>query len=202
MDKKPLIAVSLCAVVLLVLGSLSNVVGFQSVKSTVNDSPLFQTRTLRAIEQKQNILTFQYLGMGKQNPLQFPFRDNRTEQLKKAVDFISKMNDKTFAQFIELYIQKARQDNTFNGISDYQIIQALLLLKTNPEAILNIFTNKNNQDITLSYWPTLCQKIPFCIAFNILGLIVAVAVIIYLAIREWKNGPTVLTCFTACQCPN
>jgi len=201
-DKKPLIAVSLCAVVLLVLGSLSNVVGFQSVKSTVNDSPLFQTRTLRAIEQKQNILTFQYLGMGKQNPLQFPFRDNRTEQLKKAVDFISKMNDKTFAQFIELYIQKARQDNTFNGISDYQIIQALLLLKTNPEAILNIFTNKNNQDITLSYWPTLCQKIPFCIAFNILGLIVAVAVIIYLAIREWKNGPTVLTCFTACQCPN
>jgi len=40
-DKKPLIAVSLCAVVLLLLGSLSNVVGYQSVKSTVNDSPLF-----------------------------------------------------------------------------------------------------------------------------------------------------------------
>ncbi len=33
MDKKPLIVVSLCAVVLLVLGSLSNVVGYQSVKS-------------------------------------------------------------------------------------------------------------------------------------------------------------------------
>ena len=37
MDKKPLIGVSLCAVVLLVLGSLSNVVGYQTeVKENVN----------------------------------------------------------------------------------------------------------------------------------------------------------------------
>jgi len=33
MNKKPLIGVSICAVVLLVMGSLSNVVGYQSVKS-------------------------------------------------------------------------------------------------------------------------------------------------------------------------
>jgi hypothetical protein len=34
MDKKPLIGVSICAVVLLVLGSLTNVVGYQTVKSS------------------------------------------------------------------------------------------------------------------------------------------------------------------------
>jgi hypothetical protein len=34
MDKKPLILVSLCAVVLLVMGSLSNVVGYQSVQTS------------------------------------------------------------------------------------------------------------------------------------------------------------------------
>ena len=34
MDKKPLIGVSICAVVLLVLGSLSNVVGYQTVQSS------------------------------------------------------------------------------------------------------------------------------------------------------------------------
>jgi hypothetical protein len=46
MDKKPLIGVNILAVVLLVMGSLSNVVGYQSVKSmTVKDSPLFATRT-------------------------------------------------------------------------------------------------------------------------------------------------------------
>ncbi len=34
MDKKPLIGVSICAVVLLILGSLSNVVGYQSVQTS------------------------------------------------------------------------------------------------------------------------------------------------------------------------
>jgi len=34
MDKKPLIVVSICAVVLLVLGSLSNVVGYQTVETS------------------------------------------------------------------------------------------------------------------------------------------------------------------------
>jgi hypothetical protein len=34
MDKKPLIVVSICAVVLLVLGSLSNVVGYQTVQNS------------------------------------------------------------------------------------------------------------------------------------------------------------------------
>jgi hypothetical protein len=52
MDKKPLIVVSICAVVLLVLGSLSNVVGYQTVQSsnqnTINNEVnqkelLFQT---------------------------------------------------------------------------------------------------------------------------------------------------------------
>jgi hypothetical protein len=39
MDKKPLIVVSICVVVLLVLGSLSNVVGYQTVKSLENHAP-------------------------------------------------------------------------------------------------------------------------------------------------------------------
>jgi hypothetical protein len=34
MDKKPLVGVSICAVILLVMGSLSNVVGFQTVQSS------------------------------------------------------------------------------------------------------------------------------------------------------------------------
>src|SRR5512139_3021248 len=34
MDKKPLICVSICAVILLVLGSLTNVVGYQTVQSS------------------------------------------------------------------------------------------------------------------------------------------------------------------------
>ena len=145
MDKKPLIVVSICAVVLLVLGSLSNVVGYQSVKSTVNDSPLFQTRTQRATNQQQNSITSQYLGMGEESHLQFLIRDNKTEQMKKAVDIISKMDDRSFERFTKVCIQKARQDKSLRDISCYQIIEALLLLKTKPEAIMNFFANRNNQ---------------------------------------------------------
>ena len=199
MDKKPLIGLSICAVVLLVLGSLSNVVGYQSVKSSVNDSPLFTTRTQRAANQKQNSISSQYLGMGKGNLLQFPIKDNKTEQLNKAVDFISKMSDKTFTHLIELYIQKVIQDNTLQGLSDYQIVQVLLLLKTNPKAILYIFTNKDNHPVTSSEWFSLCQWGPFyCIVFNILLLISFV----YFIILILKSGPTAFTCISGCMCLN
>jgi hypothetical protein len=169
MDKKPLIVVSLCAVVLLVLASLSNVVGYQSVKSTaVNDSPLFQTRTQRATNQQQNSITSQYLGMRKDILWQFPMRDNRTEQLRKVIDVIRKMGDKTFAQFTELCIQKARQDDTLRDLNRYEIVQALLLLKTNPEAIINSYTIRNNQDslrteFTQCGEPTWCVWGPGCL---------------------------------------
>ena len=65
MDKRPLIGISLCAVVLLVLGSLSNAVGYQSVKSTVNDSPLFRIKLQRLFHDQQNKITYRYLGGGK-----------------------------------------------------------------------------------------------------------------------------------------
>jgi len=203
MDKKPLIGVSICAVVLLVLGSLSNVVGYQSVKSTVNDSPLFNVRTQRATNQQQNSITSQYLGMGKGNLLQFPIREDTTEQLKKAIDIISNMDDTAFARFTELCIQKARQENTLQGISDYQIVQALLLLKTNPKAILYSFTNRTNQDITSSGLFSLCQYNPFkCIYFDILFLITAAAVLLMMYIEYLKEGPTFFTCISYCMCLN
>jgi len=90
MGKKPLIGVSICAVVLLVLASLTNVIGYQSMKSsTVGDSPLFKIRTQRVNNQHQNITTFQYLGLEKGNCLQFPEKDNRIESLKKDIEFIN-----------------------------------------------------------------------------------------------------------------
>jgi len=54
MDKYPLIGVSIIAVVLLVLSSLTNVIGYQTVKSTiVNESPLFNIRIKRAINNER-----------------------------------------------------------------------------------------------------------------------------------------------------
>jgi hypothetical protein len=57
MDKKPLIVVSICAVVLLVMGSLSTVVGYQIDKTTQknllkeenNTSTLTRTEELKIV---------------------------------------------------------------------------------------------------------------------------------------------------------
>jgi hypothetical protein len=168
MSKKPLIVVSLCAVVLLVLGSLSNVVGYQSVKSTVNDSPLFQTRTQRATNHQQNSITSQYIGMGRETLLQIPYKGNKGESVEKVIKIINKMDEKTFERFIELCIQKARRDDTLRDLNRYKIVQTLLLLKTNPEAIINSYTIRKNQDslrteFTQCGRPTWCAWGPGCL---------------------------------------
>jgi hypothetical protein len=134
MDKNPLIGVSICAVVLLVLGSLTNVVGYQSVRSTtVNDSPLFSMRTQKATNQQQNIITSKYLGMGKENLLQFPNRDNKIESLKRVIVLISKMDDKTFAQFMELLIQRIKKEETFSNTKLNEITQVIHQIRLKPE---------------------------------------------------------------------
>ncbi len=179
MDKKPLIGVCICAVVLLVLGSLSNVVGYQSVKSTaVNDSPLYSVRTQRATNQQQNILTSKYLGMEEQNLLQIPMRDSQTESLFKVIKFISKMDDKTFAQFTILCIQKAREDITLKDIKSYEILQALNLLRINPEIITDSYMKRNNHPIFTVY-----NWIPGCyLILYMLEVIISIVEFIYVYI--------------------
>jgi hypothetical protein len=169
-DKKPLIVVSICAVVLLVLGSLSNVIGYQSAKSTIaSDSPLFSMRTQRATNQQQKTIRYQYLGMGKGNRWQFPTMDNRTESLKKILDIISKMDDKTFARFTELCIRQTKQDNTRSDINSKDIIRTLILLRTKPEMIINSFTNSDNQCISALAVSTLCNWAPICVIIFIIA---------------------------------
>ena len=177
MDKKPLIVVSFCAVVLLVMASLSNVVGYQSVKSSVNNSPLFATRTERATNQQQNTLTSQYIGMGRGSYLQFPIRDNKIEQLEKVIDVISNMDDMAFTRFTELCLQKIYQDKTLKDITPNEIIKTLQLLRIESETITESYIKANNQFITSPQWPTLCAWLPGCILINIL---VAIGLIFFL----------------------
>src|SRR5512139_3909158 len=92
---------SISAVVLLVLGSLSNVVGYQSVKSTtVSDSPLFKTRTQRATNQQQNIITSRYLGMGINHNLLILPRPDETDSLGEVTNRIRTIDESTFNRFV------------------------------------------------------------------------------------------------------
>lgn len=177
MNQIRLIGGSLGVVILFVLGSLSTVVGYQSVKSTVNDSPLFTVRTQRAVHQQRNILTAQYLGMGKGNLLQFPFKDNQSEQLKKVIDIIRKMDDKAFQRFTEICIQRIHLDKSFEDITSDSIEKSLHILKTNSVTISDSFTNRNNQILTAYGVITLCGVwFPGCVPLFILYMIVTTIV--------------------------
>jgi hypothetical protein len=150
------IGISITAVVLLVLGSLSNVVGYQSVKSTVNDSPLFQTRTQRATNQQQNIITSDYIGNEK-NTLIIPPQASQTEIMQKTIDKIRQMDDDTFHLFIELFIKKIKYERSFKDTNPNDIVKTLVLIKKQSSSypLLRQEKIQNDWDTTIftdCYW--------------------------------------------------
>ncbi len=171
------------------MGSLSNVVGYQSVKSTtVNDSPLFQTRTQRANNQEQNIIASQYIRKGNANHLCIPMRDNRTELLKRAIEYISKMDDKTFERFTELFIQKVGQDKSLKRINSENILKLFKILRTKSVSIINSFSNENTNDLTSDGLVTICIWFPGCILYII--MIMPVVIYLTLLLIYMENHPT------------
>jgi len=179
MDKKPLIIVCLCTVLLLVPGLLSNVVGYQSVKSTImNESPLFSVRTQNAINQQKNILTVQYLGLGQGTLLQFPIRENRDELLKKIIEIINHMDDNTFRRFTEKCFKKIKLGNSFRDTTLNELLQVFYQLQKKPETSINTIISENNSQTGALILPTsgeitACgQWVPGCILKVILTGIV------------------------------
>jgi hypothetical protein len=200
MDKKPLIVVSICAVVLLVLGSLSNVVGYQSITSaTTASSPLFMIRTQQATKQmKRETFTSNYIGKGKAILLQFPSPNNKTETLRKFERIMGSMSQKTFEQSIKLCVDKIRKDNICDQQTLDKIIPILYGLKSKPNTIMKYVLNENKDDQT-SY-VTVCQWHFGCIIESICILVWLiffwVSFILYILI----NGPTSFTCRSVCLC--
>lgn len=164
MNTKPLIVGSICAVILVVLCSLSHVVGYQSMQSNSNtESPLFNVRTQRATHQQQNLLTSQYLGKEKENLLRFLGRNNRNDELlKKVIEIINKMDTKTFKRFIEVCTKKIEQDNTINIINLDEISQAFYQVGEILEEDVDIGNSKNNLLQTDTSYIRTCGGLSIC----------------------------------------
>jgi hypothetical protein len=172
------IGISIIAVVLLVLGSLSNVVGYQSVKSTMNDSPLFKTRAQRATNQQQNILTSQYLGKGV-NTIQFPLRDIQTEQIQKIIEIIQKMDDNEFNRLQNLILSRFYEKKNNIDIDATQLITFLKQIKSSTKSLKIILNNNGNNTHTdpptlLTAWEGCCNSFyatPPCIILWIIVIL-------------------------------
>jgi hypothetical protein len=164
MDKKPLLMGSIGAVILLIMGSLSTVVGYQSVQSTtVDNSPLFATRTKRATNQEEVNITLQYLGMGQEELMHFPSRDTNDGPLMKAIEFIRTMDHTTFAQFTKLVLQRCRQDNSLMDTNPALVIQILSQLRVKSGLLLHVplIITKDQPDLILG--PPTINWFPGCL---------------------------------------
>ncbi|MBE3136330.1 MAG: hypothetical protein IMZ43_02915 [Thermoplasmata archaeon] len=144
--KTKLLLGSIGAVTILILVSFTNVVGVQSTTSdSVSESPLFNIRTQKAINEKSNtILTSNYLGKGL-NALPFPLRDNRTALIQKVIERIAKMDEKAMFAFIAMNIARMNIGNQRKDISILEISTALNQLKSNRDILTNYIDDiKNN----------------------------------------------------------
>jgi hypothetical protein len=147
MNKYPLIGVSILAVVLLVLGSLSNVVGYQSIQSSgMNDSPLFSVRTKRAINQVgQTIVTSDYLGKGKTFNIKFPTQQSKTLLLQQLIERIRTMTDNEFNKFISQTVSELSKNKNNKNIDSIQVLSLLKQIRS-PTKILRINQINNYDD--------------------------------------------------------
>jgi Flp pilus assembly protein TadB len=140
--------------------------------------------------------------MERGNLLQFPFRDNQTEQLKKAIDIISKMDDKAFERFSEMCIKKMRQEENFKkDANPNEITEILKLLRKNPEIITQSFSNLNNQNIKSSDGATISNSVIVCLLIGgISSLLVwiyfflAMVLIFFLAIIGFPTFQAIPDC--------
>jgi len=178
MDKKPLIVVSLCAVVLLVLGSLSNVVGYQSVKSTTgNDSPLFSIRTNKATNNENNgVITSNYLGKGS-NALSFPLRNNQMEQTLKVIEIIEKMDDNEFNRFQNLILSRFYEQKNSIDIDATQLVTLLKQIKSNTKSLKIILNNNRNN--THIDEPTFYEPCLYTLSPNPVCMVVIIIFILF-----------------------
>ncbi len=134
-----------CLILLLVLGSFSNVVGYQSVKSTsLDDSPLFDVRTKKATENNNPvIISSNYLG-SRSHFLQFPLRENRADQIQKAFAIIQMMDEKEFYGLQNRILSiLSDQHNTIDVEKD-QLVAFLRQIKSNTKEIKIILSDIGN----------------------------------------------------------
>jgi len=144
MNKKTLAIGSIIACIIILLASLSPVVGYNSARSSVRDSPLFSVRSQRAIDKEEDALRCDYIGKDKENILFFSDRWTRSAVIQKFINSIEQMDENEFERFIELIIKHASQKGIINHRSIPKLITAFYQLKYNPELLKNyIFEDRN-----------------------------------------------------------
>ncbi len=170
------------AVGILILVSFTHVVGIQSTAShSVNESPLFRTRTTRAMNDENNsILQSNYFGKGIP-ALSFPQRNAKTEQIQMIIELIDKMNDTEFSRFQTLILSHYSEEKNNRVLSESQLIYLLKQLKSNSKE-LKILLYENGVDSEND--PTVSTCFPNC-GLTYLGVPFCHIVFVIMLLAAW-----------------
>jgi hypothetical protein len=187
MNKKILIG-SVIAICILIGVSFTSVVGYNSVESNIEASPLFNIRSSRAIDEESEDFTCKYVGKGEEIALSIPEIDFEMTDIQEVIDSIKKMDDTTFNRFINFIIWKLQKGNEFKNMNRNEAIASLFQLRSHSQKI--------DVDFTWLNTPTLCW-FPGCF---ILGVILVIGTLLFLYILKhsdivsWPVWPNTCEC--------
>lgn len=143
MKKIPLVF-SISAAALLLLASLSSVIGTNNVPSTQTvESPLFTVRTSRSIQtESDHAIHSQYLGKGVNSHLFKPLQPSLNSALDRTVKLLD-ANPAFFAKFLGVLCSNPRIIALLQeqGITMAQFKTHLNLLKNNPSLFVEEIQN-------------------------------------------------------------
>jgi hypothetical protein len=185
MDKKPLIGVSICAVVLLVMGSLSNVVGYQTVQSSnqqtikerINQRELlFQTIVDIANNKDiQRIILKSQMSRGIFPVSNIPIvTKNQLKQMYLIGLLLSKIISKSRMQSL---LEKYKMTNPEIQKEISAVIEKDAILNAEIRQISNFDCDCENEDTTVWHFPVICIGLYFLTwFFVVLWLFVGISI--------------------------
>jgi len=164
MDKRIPVVVSIIAAIMFILVSFNSVVGFQTYSIFSKEvSPLFTIRTKNAIEdENREPITYDYFGKGKTITIHLPPRNKNNTLLKKTIETICKMNDKTFNLFLSNVIKKMQQDGSINAEMIFQVKTFFHYLRNHEQQLRNFVLNDGVEDEPTLAGYTVCVWFPGC----------------------------------------
>ncbi len=144
--KKKILLGSIFSVVILILVSYTSVIGYQSNPNTnIKESPLFNIRTSRAIEEEDGEFSCGYIGKSKEIKIPLSKLDQRMKIIFKFIDSISKMDENTFNKFIDYGINYITNDKKIKNKHIAEILFSFRCIRNNPEDIKMDIINENDE---------------------------------------------------------
>jgi hypothetical protein len=185
---------SVGTVAILILVSFTSVVSVQSITpGRVNDSPLFEYRTTRAIKKTPDTMQCRYIGMGRTFFAPFSTPDNREQIVMKFIDCIVRMDDHTFDVLIMYCINHLTKDGKGKTINIAAMVSGLRNLRSNPESLIDQITNKMNTgaakyEIRPQQYTLYGDWIPGCLLAAIFYMLFIYPIIVtFILISAWKD---------------